>query len=89
MIIAEYTRAANEARAYRAELEAYLEEYFRDYQDCFDEALSEIRFAFQIGDADGVIAGANQITRKLGGRVYFDTVDQFKNFLNDDSIDEL
>lgn len=88
-IIAEYKKAANEARAYRAELESYLEKYFRDYQDCFDEALSQIKFAFQVGDADGVIVGANQITRKLGGRVHFNTVDEFKDFLNDDSIDEL
>lgn len=88
-IISECKHAANEARAFRAELESYLEEYFKDYQDCFDEALSDMRFAFQVGDADGVIASANQITRKLGGDVHYETVAEFKNFLDDDSVDVL
>ncbi len=88
-IIAECREATEQARKFRAELESYLENYFREYRDCFDEALSEMRFAYQIGDADGVIAGANQITRKLGGRVYYETVEQFKDFLDDGSTDIL
>lgn len=86
-IIAECQEAAAQARAFRAELESYLESYFKEYRDCFDDALSQMSFAFQIGDSDGVIAGANQITRKLGGQVHYETVSQFKNFLNDCSID--
>ncbi len=88
-IIAECREAAEQARAFRAELESYLNDYFSDYRDCFDEALSEMNFAFQIGDLEGVIAGANQITRKLGGQVHYETVNQFKSFLNDNSIDIL
>jgi len=88
-IIAECREAAEQARAFRAELESYLENYFKEYRDCFDEALSEMNFAFQIGDSEGVIAGANQITRKLGGQIHYETIDQFKNFLNDNSIDVL
>lgn len=88
-IIAECERAAREERAFREELEEYLEEYFQDFQDCFDEALSEIKFAFQAGDADGIIAGANQITRKLGGKVQYENITEFKSFLDDDSEDEL
>ncbi|WP_349401470.1 hypothetical protein, partial [Clostridium perfringens] len=76
-------------RAFRAELESYLQSYFREYRDCFDEALSEIQYGFQSGDADSVILGANQITRKLGGRVYYETVEEFKDFLADDSTDIL
>lgn len=88
-IIAECREVAEKARAFRVELESYLEDYFKEYRDCFDEALSEMHFAFQIGDSDGVIAGANQITRKLGGQVHYETVDQFRNFLNDNSVDVL
>lgn len=88
-IMAECKKAADEERAFRAELESYLQSYFREYRDCFDEALSEIQYGFQSGDADSVILGANQITRKLGGRVYYETVEEFKDFLADDSTDIL
>lgn len=88
-IIAECEKAARETRAFRMELENYLNSYFQEYRDCFDEALSTMHFAFQTGDAEGVIAGANQITRKLGGRVNYDTMDEFKSFLFDDSTDIL
>lgn len=88
-IIRECKIAAQQAREYRAELETYLAEYFKDYQDCFDEALYEIRNAFQMGDADGVISGANQITRKLGGNVYYENVEGFKDFLENNSVDVL
>lgn len=88
-IMAECERAAEETRAFRAELEEYLASYFREYQDCFDDALMMINTSFRIGDADGVIAGANKITRKLGGIVHYDNMDEFKDFLFDDSTDVL
>lgn len=88
-IIAECERAAKETRAYRAELEAYLQSYFGEYQDCFDDALNIIHTAFHNKDADGVIAGANQITRKLGGKVYYDNMSEFKDYLFDDTTDIL
>ncbi len=88
-IIAECERAAQETRAFRMELENYLNTYFQEYRDCFDDALSTIHFAFQAGDAEGVIAGANQITRKLGGKVYYDNMNEFKTFIFDDSTDVL
>ena len=88
-IIEECKEAVEQAKAFRMELEAYLDDYFREYRDCFDEALSVMDFAFKTGDADGVIAGANQITRKLGGQVYYETVDQFRGFLDDGLTDIL
>ena len=88
-IIAECERAAQEARAFRAELETYLASYFKDYQDCFDDALMTINESFRAGDADGVIAGANKITLKLGGKVHYNNMDEFKDFLFDDSTDVL
>ncbi|MCR8744294.1 hypothetical protein [Romboutsia lituseburensis] len=88
-IIDECEIVAKQARFFREELECYLEAYFKEHQDCFDEALLEINYAFQAGDADGVIAGANRITRKLGGNIHYDTVEEFKDFLSNDSVDIL
>lgn len=88
-IIEECEAAANQARAYREALEAYLEEYFGDYRQCFDEALSEIKYAFQVGDANGIISGANMITQKLGGQVKYNTVEEFRDFLDNGMVDVL
>lgn len=51
--------------------------------------MSSIHLAYQTNDADGIIAGANQITRKMGGKVQYETVEEFECFLDDDSIDVL
>ena len=88
-IIAECNAAAKQARAYRAELESYLDSYFEEYRSCFDAAISSMQLSYEIGDADGVIAGANDITRKLGGQVRFETVSEFKSFLDSDKDDIL
>ena len=88
-IIEECNRAAEQARLYRIQLENYLQNYFNEYQTCFDESLSCIRFSFQAGDADGIIAGANRITRKLGGQVKYENMEEFEKFINDDSPDIL
>lgn len=86
-IIAECKRASEEMRRCRAELEMYLQNYFYDYQNCFDNALNSIQSAFACGDIDGIIAGANTITRKLGGTVYYDNMEEFKSFFLSDSVD--
>ena len=83
-IIEECNAAAEQARAFRAELESYLDSYFQEYRTCFDSVLSSMRLAYETGDADGVVAGANDITRKLGGEVQFETVSEFKDFLDSD-----
>ena len=88
-IIEECKRAAEEHRKFREELESYIESYFKDYEDCFNEALADIKISFQIGDVDGIISGANQITRKLGGKVNYDTVEECKQFLFDGTTDVL
>ncbi len=88
-IIAECNAAAEQARAFRAELESYLDSYFEEYRSCFDAAMSSMQLAYAMGDADGVIAGANDITRKLGGQVKYETVSEFKSFLDSDEDDIL
>ena len=84
---AEYKKAAEQARAFRQELESYLDNYFQDCRACFEEALSEIYLAFQSGDAEGVVQGANKLTRKLGGTVPFNNREEFDEYLLSDSVD--
>lgn len=88
-IIAECKRASQAERKFREELEELINSYFKEYQACFDEALTMIDRSFSSGDADGVIAGANKITRKLGGKVSYDNMKEFENFLFDDIVDVL
>lgn len=88
-LINECTIYAQELRAYRLELESYLQDYFRDYRNCFDSALSAIRSSLVSDDVDGVIAGANQITYRLGGRVSFDNIKECRQFMASDNVDIL
>lgn len=88
-IIAECNAAAERARIFRNELEVYLDSYFEEYRSCFDMALSSMQLAYATGDADGVIAGANDISRKLGGQNKFETVSEFRTFLDSDEDDIL
>lgn len=88
-IIKESQLIAQEAKMYREELERYLEIYFKDYRDCFDDALNQIKLSFQSGNADGIIQGANKITNKLGGKVYYNSVEEFKEFLESNEVDRL
>lgn len=86
-IMAECKEAEREVRAFRKELQVYLDNYFYDYKSCFDEALSEIEISFKTENANGVISGANKITRKLGGKIYYNNVKEFKTFLDSDEVD--
>lgn len=86
-LICQCQEAAEQARQYRRELQAHMDAYFADYGQCFDEALAGIRFSFAAGDTDGVIRGANQITRKVGGAVRYESFEEFKAFIDDEDED--
>jgi len=86
-IIAECQELIKQTKAFRNELENYLENYFKEYRECFNMALSSMRFAYQAGDAEGMIISANEITRKLGGHVPYENFDGFKKYMRDDSVD--
>lgn len=88
-LIEEYSNIAEQAKAYRQELETYLENYFKDFRECFDTALYEIESAFKSGDTDGVILGANMVTEKLGGQVKYRNMNEFKSFIASDEVDIL
>lgn len=86
-IIAECYAVAEQTKAFRKEFESYLDSYFQEYRECFDTALASIQFTYQLGDADGMISSANKISRKLGGKIHYETVEEFKSFIDDDSVD--
>lgn len=88
-IIAECEAAKRQIRIFREQLEEYLQTYFADYRHCFDDALSSMQFAYSSGDTDGVIAGANDITRKLGGTVQYNNVSEYKKFLDSGAVFKL
>lgn len=75
-IEAECREAIKAMRAYRQEIERITRDYMADYQSTFDRAFVDINRALQLGDADGFIGGVNQITRKLGGKPQFETVEE-------------
>lgn len=83
-IIEERTAAAEQYRAFNRELQSYLDNYFSDYQNCFDSSLLLISCGINNGSVDEVITGANQITRKNGGKVLYENFDEFLAFLSDD-----
>lgn len=75
-IEAECDAAIQAMRAYRQEIERITQEYLAEYQSVFDQAFADIKVALQTGDADGFIGGVNQISRKLGGKPQFETVEE-------------
>lgn len=83
-LIAESEQAAEETRQFNEQLRQYREQYFAECHEFFDTTLSTMHFAYETGDADGVIHAANKITEKLGGKVQYETVDEFEVFLDSD-----
>lgn len=71
-------------RSYREQVNAIVREYLNDYQSTFDEAFLSMERAIEEGDPDGVIQGANKISRKLGGEPEFNTVEEFEVLMKDD-----
>jgi hypothetical protein len=64
-------------REYRAEMEGVISNYLKEHITSFHAAFDNIKIALEIGDVDGFIAGSNDITRKLGGSVQYNTMSEF------------
>lgn len=86
--IIEECKAAEEMyRNYREELQRQIDEYLYEYRSCFTNALGDIEQGFKIGDIDSIVAGANQITQKLGGKVAYNTMDEYMTYFESDEVD--
>jgi hypothetical protein len=81
-IEAECAEAVKMIREYRCEMEAAISRYLSEYMASFHEAFDDIKSALNIGDIDGFIAGANSITRKLGGKPQFNNFSEFDALMN-------
>jgi hypothetical protein len=58
-------------RQYRAEMERVINQYLSAHSAVFHAACDQMKSALKLGDIDGFINGANQITEDLGGKVQF------------------
>lgn len=86
-IEAESKRIIKAIRQYRREIEQTAEQYFAEYTAVFETALDTIGQALQSGNVNGVIAGSNMITDKLGGVVQYNNMVEFDNFMNNEDLD--
>lgn len=67
---------------YRQDLEANINKYLSEHRTIFFDALGTLQCAFNTGDVDGVILGANKISTVLGRNVQFNNFEGFDNFMN-------
>ena len=81
-IEAECAETIRAIRSYRIEMELVINNYLQEYQQVFDEALADMEVAEATGDVDDFIAGANRITRNLGGRVIAENKKEFDALMN-------
>ena len=68
-------------RQYRAEMEEYIADYLADHTAAFHSAFTMMKHAAGVGDVDGFIDGANAVTRKLGGKPRFESMQEFDGFM--------
>lgn len=73
-------------RQCRQEMNRLASQYLSDYQNVFNSAFSDMDAALLSGDIDLFILGANKITKKLGGTVQYDNMNEFESFMNNDEI---
>ena len=76
-------------REYRAQMETIIAEYLTSCAKVFHESFSGIKNALEIGDVDGVISPANQITEALGKQVLFQDMDEFEHLMNSSNVVKL
>lgn len=88
-IIRECEVATQQAIKFREKLQIYLDNYFSNYRDCFNEAVCEINYSMILGDAEGLVSGSNKITKKLGAKVQYETSEEFEDFMNSDELFKL
>ena len=62
-------------REYKANIESLISRYLTENINAFHKA-------FDLGDIDGFISGANAITEKLGDRVQFRNMKEFDDFMD-------
>lgn len=70
----------------REEMNRIASQYLSDYQNVFNSAFSDMDSALLSRDIDLFIFGANKITKKLGGTIQYENMNEFKSFMDNDEI---
>jgi hypothetical protein len=83
-IEAECAEAVKMICQYRAEMEALISQHLSGHIAVFQEAFDGIKTALKIGDIDEIIAGANSITLKLGGKPQFNSFSEFNSLMENE-----
>ena len=78
------SEAVKALKEFRSKMEKLISEYLTDNIKTFHAAFDIMKEAFETGDVDGVISGANMITKKLGGKVQFENMREFNDFMAGD-----
>ncbi len=82
----ECEEAIRYTRQCRGEMNAIASQYLSDYQKVFNSAFSDMDSAFESGDIDRFISGANMITKKMGGKVPYRNMSEFEVFMNNNEL---
>ncbi len=88
-LIKECRAAEIQWRRFNRELESYLFGFSQENREYIFAAISSMDIAWGLEDWEGVMAGANDITRKLGGDVNYETFDDFIGYIKEDNVDIL
>ena len=68
-------------RQYRKEMNNLINRYLFDYTATFNNAFNQMYKAIKLNDIDGFISGANEITKKVNGKVHFKNFNEFDSFM--------
>ena len=71
-------------RAFREEYERRSQMWLKQTTETFVSAFDTMDIALQTDDVDAYIAGANSITRALGGKPQFENFEDFDRFMESD-----
>ncbi len=80
----ECQEAVRMLQEYRVNIEGMISRYLKENISVFHEAFDMMKSAFDIGDADGFIFGANMITQNFGGNVAFKNMQEFDALMMSD-----
>ncbi|MEG1550801.1 MAG: hypothetical protein RR355_00860 [Oscillospiraceae bacterium] len=72
-------------KEYRIEMEQIIQEYFVTHIEIFHKSFENIKDALKIGNIDGFIDSTNNITKKLGGTVLFETQKECDDLMLDNN----
>ncbi len=68
-------------RQYRKEMNSLINRYLFNYSATFNNAFDQMYKAIKLNDIDGFISGANEITKKVNGKVHFKNFNEFDSFM--------